>query len=316
MVSIADVAKKSHVSKMTVSRVLNHPEQVSPEISDVVQRAINELGYVQQRAGRALATSRTYTVAFVMLDEVSNVDPYFGQLITYVSDYLYQEGYNLELHRSLNDHFYDIDGILVSGARAKDQAKLNALPFPLVAYGNQPEIASVDVDNKLGTMLAKEHLIASGYQHLIYLGIDLDEQFALERLNGFKAIDTSEHVTETIYQLPNSDKEARDFFNSLTVPPLTGVVTASDRLALGTLYSCYDKGLIVPNDVGIVGFDGIFINHLSPLNLTTIAQPLQQIAQTMVQTLLTAINSNHQTLNPSVIPPTLLQGETTTQLAD
>lgn len=316
MVSIADVAKKAHVSKMTVSRVLNHPEQVSTEISDTVQRAINELGYVQQRAGRALATSRTYTIAFVMLDEVSNVDPYFGQLITYVSDFLYQEGYNLELHRSLDDHFHDIDGILVSGARATDKAKLNALTFPIVAYGNQSEFASVDVDNKLGTMLAKKHLIMCGYQHLIYLGIDLNEQFAVERLNGFKAIETPDYMTETIYQLPNSDKEARQLFNSITIPPLTGVVAASDRLALGTLYSCYDKGLAVPNDVGIVGFDGIFINHLSPLDLTTIGQPLQKIAQKMVQTLLSAISSNHQNIRQSVIPPTLLQGETTAKLAD
>lgn len=316
MVSIADVAKKAHVSKMTVSRVLNHPEQVSSEISDTVQRAINELGYVQQRAGRALATSRAYTISFVMLDEVSNVDPYFGQLITYVSDFLYQEGYNLELHRSLDDHFHDIDGILVSGSRATDKAKLNALTFPIVAYGNQSEFASVDVDNKLGTMLAKQHLIMCGYQHLIYLGIDLNEQFAVERLNGFKAIDTPDYMTETIYQLPNSDKEARQLFNSITIPPLTGVVAASDRLVLGTLYSCYDKGLAVPNDVGIVGFDGIFINHLSPLDLTTIGQPLQKIAQKMVQTLLSAISSNHQNIRQSVIPPTLLQGETTTKLAD
>ncbi|SUP52834.1 HTH-type transcriptional repressor CytR [Weissella viridescens] len=116
-----------------------------------------------------------------------------------------------------------------------------------------------------------------GYQHLIYLGIDLNEQFVVERLNGFKAIETPDYMTETIYQLPNSDKEARQLFNSITLPPLTGVVAASDRLALGTLYSCYDKRLAVPNDVGIVGFDGIFINHLSPLDLTTIGQPLQKL---------------------------------------
>ncbi|SUP52835.1 lac repressor [Weissella viridescens] len=138
---------------MTVSRVLNHPEQVSTEISDTVQRAINELGYVQQRAGRALATSRTYTIALSCLMK-------FQMLILIWSThhlrlrFLYQEGYNLELHRSLDDHFHDIDGILVSGARATDKAKLNALTFPIVAYGNQSEFASVDVDNKLGTMLA------------------------------------------------------------------------------------------------------------------------------------------------------------------
>lgn len=64
MVSISDVAKQAHVSKMTVSRVLNHPEQVSKEIFDTVQIAITELSYVQNRAGRALATNKSYTICF------------------------------------------------------------------------------------------------------------------------------------------------------------------------------------------------------------------------------------------------------------
>ncbi|MFP7481839.1 LacI family DNA-binding transcriptional regulator, partial [Weissella paramesenteroides] len=78
MVSISDVAHEAHVSKMTVSRVINHPEQVSPEIRKDVQRVISQLGYVQNRAGRALANNRHYNIAFILLDNVNEIEPYYA----------------------------------------------------------------------------------------------------------------------------------------------------------------------------------------------------------------------------------------------
>lgn len=310
MVSISDVAKQAHVSKMTVSRVLNHPEQVSKEIFDTVQTAINELGYVQNRAGRALATNKSYTIAFVMLDEVAAVDPYFGQLVTYIADILNQAGYTMELHRSLDNDFHAIDGILVSGARESDDAQLNALTYPLVTYGEQAGAASVDVDNAAGIKLAKQHLVDAGYEQLIYLGLDLDEQFAQARLDGF--LDSEIPVDQNnIYRIANDDHIARSLVQTLQLAPKTGIVAATDRLALGALYACLIDQQAVPQDVGIVGFDGIFIHQMGPLTLTTIAQPLERIAEAMVSQLLEQIEQPVRTNPHIVLTPELQLGETT-----
>lgn len=120
-----------------------------------------------------------------MLDEVAAVDPYSGQLVTYIADIPNQAGYTMEQHRSLDNDFHAIDGILVSGARESDDAQLNALTYTLVTYGEQAGAASVDVDNAAGIKLAKQHLVDAGYEQLIYLGLDLDEQFAQARLEVF-----------------------------------------------------------------------------------------------------------------------------------
>ena len=75
MVNLNDVAQKAHVSKMTVSRVINHPDQVSPELMRLVQQAIKAVGYVPNQVARALVNQRQYVVRFLLLEDVTTVEP-------------------------------------------------------------------------------------------------------------------------------------------------------------------------------------------------------------------------------------------------
>ncbi|TVV31156.1 LacI family DNA-binding transcriptional regulator [Weissella cibaria] len=309
MVSLLDVARAAHVSKMTVSRVLNHPDQVSPEIIADVQQVIAELGYVQNRAGRALANNRHYNIAFILLDDINEIEPYYAHLLMHLTDELRHAGYTLEMRHDRNFDLTNVDGFLVSGARGSDFELLQSLTVPVVIYGTEPGIPSVDIDNKAGTQLATNAILDAGYERLIYLGIDMSEPFAINREVGYRdAMLTAGRTTE-IYHLPNDEHAAQAFLADLNLCGNTGIVAATDRLGLGALRAGRSQGLTVPTDLGIVGFDGIYIHQLAELPLTTIQQPLATIAQHMVALLMKQLAG--ETVTSVYVVPELLHGATT-----
>lgn len=309
MVSLSDVARSAHVSKMTVSRVINHPEQVSLEIRTEVQQVINQLGYVQNRTGRALANHRHYNIAFILLDNVDEIEPYYAHLLIHLTDVLQAYGYTLEIRHEHNFDVTNVDGFLISGVRHSDYNALRNLSIPVVIYGSEPGITAVDIDNTIGTQLATELLLKQSYQQILFLGMDVDEAFEKNRENGYRqAMQTAKKPIQ-IYKLANDEHVSREFLIGLSLMPKTGIVAATDRLALGALRACIYQGLSVPHDVGIVGFDGIYVHQLAEQSLTTVKQPLKAIAQQMVHLLLDELSG--KTVQSVYIVPELLIGETT-----
>lgn len=309
MVSITDVAKKAHVSKMTVSRVLNHPEKVSPTIKSDVLAAIDALGYVQNRAGRSLATNRHYSIGFVMLDKMDQVEPYFGNLILYIADELQRKGYTMSLHRSLDDTYDDVDGLLISGARPHDVEAINQLSVPSVSYGGHASLNAIDVDNFAGTNLATNEMLKGNYEHYLYLGLDMSDEFATDRERGFiDAIDTQPH---TIMHLKNEEYSATPIVTELLIQHKTlGIIAATDRLALGAIRAVKRVGKTIPSEVGVIGFDGIFIHKISDPELSTIVQPLPKIAQEMVTLLLEQLDTPSEDTVTRILVPEFSLGAT------
>lgn len=309
MVSISDVAHEAHVSKMTVSRVINHPEQVSPEIRKDVQRVISQLGYVQNRAGRALANNRHYNIAFILLDNVNEIEPYYAHLLMHLTDVLREEGYTLEMRHDRNFDLTNVDGFLICGARHSDFTVLNNLPIPVVIYGTESGITSVDIDNQAGTFLATKLLINQHYQRLLFLGMDIDEPFATNREMGYRQAMREADREVEIYRLPNNEHIVQRFLQNDDLSANTGIIAATDRLGLGALRASRQQGFQVPDDIGIVGFDGIYIHQLAEQPLTTVQQPLKEIAGHMVQLLLAELSG--KTVESVYVVPKLIHGETT-----
>lgn len=309
MVSISDVAHEAHVSKMTVSRVINHPEQVSPEIRKDVQRVISQLGYVQNRAGRALANNRHYNIAFILLDNVNEIEPYYAHLLMHLTDALREEGYTLEMRHDRNFDLTNVDGFLICGARHSDFTVLNNLPIPVVIYGTESGITSVDIDNQAGTLLATKLLISQHYQRLLFLGMDIDEPFATNREMGYRQAMREADREVEIYRLPNNEHIVQRFLQNDDLSANTGIIAATDRLGLGALRASRQQGIQVPDDIGIVGFDGIYIHQLAEQPLTTVQQPLKEIAGHMVQLLLAELSG--KTVESVYVVPKLIHGETT-----
>ncbi len=307
MVNLADVAHRAHVSKMTVSRVINHPEKVSEEVKAAVLSAIDAVGYQPNRMAQALVNHQNYVIEFLVLEDVVTVEPNYAILLLQIADVLNQKGYTLEIstHIKANKR---IDGVIVSGWRADDLPALEALSVPVVLYGESPldyDMPFVDVDNRQGTALATQHLIQAGYDKIIYVGLTVDLPFAQERERGYLDTMAANHKVSRVYTVDNHSRVAEQLiFNLQThLTANTGVVCATDRIALGVVRALNRQNGI-PEKYGVVGFDGVFIDQITSPQLTTIRQPFAQIAHALVDNLFVQLHNGElgmQRLAPDVI---------------
>lgn len=153
--------------------------------------------------------------AFILLDDINEIEPYYAHLLLHLTDELRQAGYTLEMQHDRNFDLTNVDGFLVSGALGSDFELLQSLTVPVVIYGTEPVIPSVDIANKAGTQLATNTLLDAGYARLIYLGIDMSEPFVVNREVGYRdAMLTAGRTTE-IYHLPNDEHAAQAFLAGL-----------------------------------------------------------------------------------------------------
>lgn len=315
MITLADVAKESHVSTMTVSIVLHHPEQVSDEVRQAVQQAISKLGYKPSRVGQALSQQRQFAIQFLILEDIQQVDPYYAKLLLYIADYLREQGYTFEISHDLTDHSSQVDGTFVSGARQQDLPLLTKSSDPIVSYGQLDQtIKYVDIDNFQGTYQMTHYLAKCGYQNLLYFGLDLNEAFAISREEGYLQAMTELNKMPTIFRIDNTEQAAANLIEQLIITDNSVIVAATDRIAIGALQQLLHLGIKIPADVGVTGFDGVFINQISLQHLTTVQQPLKKIAQSMVELLLGMIEKRPG--KSTLIPPQLSIAQTTRALEE
>lgn len=307
MANLADVAHRAHVSKMTVSRVINHPEKVSKEVREAVRAAIEAVGYQPNRMAQALVTNRHYVIEFLVLEDVVTVEPNYAILLLQLADLLNKKGYTLQISTKIQDN-HQIDGVIVSGWRHADLAALEALNVPVVLYGESPldhDMAFVDSDNRLGTTLATQHLIQAGYDKIIYIGMQVDLPFMREREQGYLVTMAANKRVSRVYTVANHSHEAERLIDNLMphLPENTGIVCATDRIALGVVRAL-GRNHGIPDKYGVVGFDGVFIDQITSPQLTTIRQPFEQIAQALVDNLFLQLNNGElgmQRLAPDLI---------------
>lgn len=316
MVNLNDVARKAHVSKMTVSRVINHPDQVSPEVMTLVQQAIEEVGYVPNQVARALVNKRHYVIRFLLLEDVATVEPNYAKLLIRLAQNLQQKGYTLEISLDITAETKSIDGIIVSGWRQEDLSKLQALDVPVTLYGAAPTncpLPSVDVDNQAGIEKATEYMWRQGYRDIYYIGLSLDLPFAKQREAGYRAVMAQKSGRVSVYQTENhahlADTLVTNLMHNFKLP--TAIVCATDRIALGVLRAV-QRVYHIPRECGVIGFDGVFIDQLTQPQLTTVRQPFALIAEKIVAQIISQIESETtlETNNVSVLPDIVVR-ETT-----
>ena len=138
MATLGDVAAKAHVSKMTVSRVINHPEKVTKELRDLVYAAMSELNYQPNFAAKALANNRTQIVKLFILERMDTVEPYYMNLLAGLADALDEKNYALQLVTKNSLDVGNCDGYVVTGMRNKDYCWLGTVEEPIVLYGENP----------------------------------------------------------------------------------------------------------------------------------------------------------------------------------
>lgn len=308
MATLLDVAKRANVSKMTVSRVVNHPEKVSDELKQLVHEAMQELDYVPNYVARALVQNKTRVIKLLILEEMDAVEPYYMNLLTGISRELDKHHYSLQLV-TRNSHDIGIcDGIIITGMRGTDYELIKNIGLPTILFGeNEHGFDFIDVNNKLGASLATEHLLGLGYDRIIFLGIDVEESFEEQREEGYQEIMERAGKEGRIIRVKNSSHAAeRRILSLLETREKIGIVCASDRIAFGVIRGIQRMGKCIPSQFAVTGFDGVFLDRISSPHITTVRQPVIEMGEACAQILLKKIDDGNKPQGNRYFEPELL----------
>ena len=316
------------VSRATASRAINGGQRVSPRAQAAVDLAVRTLGYVPNPAARSLVTRRTDSVAVVVPEPDDRVfsDPFFAGTLRGVNRVLAERDVQLVLLlarpgastartlRYLTGRH--VDGALVTSHHRDDRfaEHLADIGLPCV-FGGRPwtggdRVAYVDVDNTSGEREATELLITRGRTRIGTVAGPADMTAAVDRLAGWRqAMEAAGLPTDAVehgdFTQDGGERAARDLL--ARHPDLDGLVVASDLMAAGALRVLAELGRSVPDDVSVVGFDDIGVADRTTPPLTTVRQPVAEMAERATRLLLERIDSSngHHPMRV-IIPPALV----------
>lgn len=325
--TIRDVAAAAGVSRGTVSRVINGGHWVSPEARDAVERAIVTTGYRANQHARSLVTGRSNSLAFLLTEphHLLFADPTFSILLRGAAEALNARGMTLILlvagtpSERENVAAYvgagHVDGVLLISSHADDPLldTLVEQGVPTVAcgipLGHADHVGSVSVDEEAGARAMVAHLRATGRRRVATITGPLDTPGGKYRLEGYRAelgdAYDARYVAHGDYTAA-SGAAAMDELLERT-PDLDAVFAASDLMAAGALGVLRRRGLRVPQDVAVAGFDDSGLAATLDPPLTTMHQPFERISAEMVALLLDVVAGAPQ--RSLTLPATLVVRE-------
>lgn len=319
--TIVDVAARSGVSKSTVSNVIRGAPAVSAGARERVLAAIAELGYRPNGIARQLVQQRTSTLG-VFVGDLGN--PFYGELVKLFERHAHAHGFTTmvsntdgsnERETASVESFLErrVAGLALlqsSGDPAlAELVRAESVPAVVVS-SHDPSFDSVGVDEESGVSLAVQHLAELGHRRLAYV----TSAYVEERTNGIRhasfAIACVEHGCE------QSDPMQLDVDAVLSgaapMPPdATGFVAANDLTAIALVETLGRHGRGTPRDASVVGFDGIALTALAGVGLTTVAQPLEEMAHTGLKLLLDRVGGADGPPRNVVLEPRLVVRTTT-----
>lgn len=315
MATIKDISAKTGFSLMTVSRAFNSPEMLKPATLNAIMEAAAECDYHPNNVARSLARKKTNIVFVYIPKGLSATEPFVTRTVTAIGERLGEYGYSFLLSRKLPSG-ESFDGVIAMGMSHDEEKNVvgaKNIVKPLVLYGNNADYSSwVDVDNYAGGKLATEYLISKGRKRIAAICAPQKMHYAEERLDGYKACLT-EHgfaVDEDIIVAGEADENGgyecclrllRD------TKGIDAVFCATDSMAIGCMRALAEKGIAVPKDISVVGFDGFGSENVVVPKLTTVKQPLFEVG-TMLADVLVSVMEGAQPKRIKILP-TLSIGE-------
>ena len=327
--TIRDVAHKARVSSATVSRYLNGNLQLPEETASRIRHAIEALSYAPSVLAQALSTGRSRTLGIIVPD-IAN--PFFAQLASAAEREAFTHGYALmlcstESHPERERHYLAelraqrLDGTLfiseyIVGAGVAEQlagiGNLVLVDEGLEGFGG----VMVLVQNAEGARLATEHLLELGHRRIAYVGGPPHLLTSRERVAGFEAALRAAGLTpdpRCMVHGPYRERTGVDAlgnFLELDVPP-TAVFASSDVAAFGVLREARGRGLRVPGNLSVVGFDDVWVSQMLSPALTTVSQPIDALGAEAIRALLGLIRGEPVSIWQRRLPVRLVTREST-----
>ncbi|MET7336523.1 LacI family DNA-binding transcriptional regulator [Nonomuraea sp. NPDC005650] len=306
-----DVARLAGTSPAVVSYVINNgPRPVSESARQRVLDAIKQLGYRPNAVARSLRSRRSWTIGVIASDSAGGKSPFFGQFTRACEEVAWQRGYSVLFGNSAEDParaegyvrgFLErqVDGlVLMRVPVSPDQAEemRGRVPVVTIDHAAPPFFSRLAVDDEEGGYQATRHLLEHGHRRIGFVGGPLDITPVQLRAAGWRrALQEAgvEPPAELVAEGELSLEGGYDAALRLLSPPdrPTALFASIDGQAIGAMRAAADLGLRVPGDVAVVGFDGAREAAYTVPGLSTISQPIDEMAQHATETLVRAIES-------------------------
>jgi LacI family transcriptional regulator len=303
--TIRDIARRAGVSVATVSRVINDRPDVSPETRDAVLRHVRASNFTSNRSARALSIGRSGFIGFTM--PYIRAD-YFAAILAGASEAAYEQQVRFVLCATLREHDREVslietlmdgatDGaiILLPEESSAELAALQATGYPFVVADPRVPLAegipAVSAAHRAGAKAATDHLLALGHRRIAHISGPRGWAATEERIEGYQAalaaagvLPSSEFLAEGDFEMRGGHVAARRLLE-LADPP-TAVFASNDNMAVGVLRAARERGLSVPEELSVVGFDDAEAAQIVTPTLTTVRQPLAELGRTAVSLLM------------------------------
>lgn len=304
--TLHDVAARAGVSKSLVSLALQGSSKVAPASRDAILAAADELGYRPNRTASSLVRQRTRTIGVHILD-LHN--PVFAEILDGVHEAVRGHGYSTllvtgnadpatertEITRLLESR---VEGLILIAHRLSDDdlAQIAAeVPTVVVTWQTHgiPGLDSVSGDDVVGARLAVDHLVALGHERIVHVSGG-DNRIARQRRTGYEQAMVAHGLAPVVVDGAFTESGGYSGARAAVDAGATALFVANDLAAIGALAALRDRGLCVPDDVSVVGYDGMRL--LDSLDLTTVAQPLADMGRAAADLLIERIDQ------PSRVP--------------
>jgi LacI family transcriptional regulator len=317
-----DVAELANVGVGSVSRVLNNAPGVKASTRKRVQDAIKKLDYVRDEYARGLKTNSTQTIALIL---PTVWHPFFSEFAYYVEQALYKRQYKMLLCNSSEDVAKEytyiqmvkqnkVDGIVGITYSAIDQYVSAELPFVSIDRYFTEGVSYVTSDNYRGGKIAAQELLRCGVTHPAYIGgFSKYPNETTKRRDGFlevlKDAGIESHEIFVPEPIQGLDQLVNDLFDKTS--EIDGLFCVNDLMALQVMPILKQRGLSVPGDVQIIGYDGFNLTEDQQLYITTVAQPVKEMAESAVRILMDKIVDGSKKSVVEVLPVQYRVGSTT-----
>ncbi len=306
------VAEKAEVSVNTASRAINNKPDINLETKKRVLQIAKELGYIRNAAAVALRTKKTGTIGVVIAD---NRNPFYAEVLNGMEEATREKNYHIILANTQRDYRKEeeainlllakrVDGLLITPVQDRDDDIKNLIDanIPFVVVGRDFENIEVDAiynDEVKGGFLATEYLIKKGHKRIALIDGFLYKSPAKGRLEGYKKALNKYRISLDESLMSVGDINIEDGYERTKQMleknlDFTAIFAYNDMMAFGAMQAIKEKGLRIPQDIGLVGYDDISFSSLISPSLTTIRLKKQELGAESVKLLLSRINGNRK----------------------
>ena len=333
MAVIKDVAKLAGVSISTVSKYFNNPNGLSEAYRERVAAAVNELHFAPNPIARGLRTKRTNTIALIVPDITNTfyVDVYNSIRLAAKSHgytiQLYTTEENVNILNELLSHLSssNIDGVILSFLDEDEiishlSRTQTTVPISLLSWDSDAQFNSAVLDLTSTIYQATAYLIEKGHRRIAYVNGPEGSRISLQKMGGYtKAMADhglcvpEEYICSGNYSFRTGYTAAKQFMNCVTPP--TGIVTANDIIAVGCCKYLQMNGYRIPQDVSVIGMDGIQLSKIYDPSISTMVIPIPEMCTEAVELLLNKIEHPTSRTRQALFSTKLLVGRSTDEHA-